>query len=171
MKTLMLSIIAAISLAAPAFAEKPQVRPYAAGAINGGIPLWNPGEKWVAVASGTCSGSCPVYELYVFEDGRVIFAGRKDTGKIGVFRKQIAPEAYAELLTIVIKSAVLDRDNKRGTCLKGRPILTVMRSTKDAQAMVMNTLNPGCEKHADVAKYIEGMFIEWTEVEGWIAAK
>lgn len=165
-----LAVVAAV-LAAPAYAEKPQTRPYAAGAINGGIPLWNPGEKFVAVASGTCSGSCPVYELYVFEDGRVIFAGRKDTGKVGVFRKQITPDAYAELLTIVIKSNVLDRDMKRGTCLKGRPVLTVMRSTKDAQSMVMNTLNPGCEKHAEVAKYIEGMFIEWTETAKWIAGK
>jgi hypothetical protein len=165
------AVLAAALIAAPAAAEKPQVRPYAAGSPSGGIPLWKPGEKFVAIASGTCSGSCPIYELYVFEDGRVIFAGRKDTGRVGVFRKQVSPDAYAELLTTVIRTKVLDRDMKRGTCLKGRPMLQVMRSTLDAQSMVINALNPGCEKHADVAKQIEQLFIQWTEVESWIAAK
>ena len=55
-----------------------------AGSPSGGIPLWNPGEKWVAIAGGACSGTCPVYELYVFDDGRVIFLGKKFTGKTGV---------------------------------------------------------------------------------------
>jgi len=169
-KIFFLAALATLVLALPAFAEKPQVRPYAAGAINGGIPLWNPSEKFVAIASGSCSGSCPVYELFVFEDGRVIFAGRKDT-KIGVFRKTVTQDAYAELLTTIIRTKVLDQDIKRGTCLKGRPVLTVMRSTPDGQSMTLNTLNPGCEKHADIAKQIEGLFIEWTETAKWIAGK
>src|SRR6185295_16581285 len=50
-----LAALATLVLALPAFAEKPQVRSYAAGAINGGIPLWNPSEKFVAIASGSCS--------------------------------------------------------------------------------------------------------------------
>ncbi len=66
-----------------ALAEKPQVKPYAAGAPYGGIPLWNPGDKFIGVSGGTCSGTCPVYELYVFDDGRVVFNGRKDTSKVG----------------------------------------------------------------------------------------
>jgi hypothetical protein len=165
------ALLAAAFIATPAAAEKPQVRPYAAGSPSGGIPLWNPGDKFVAIASGTCSGACPVYELYVFDDGRVIFAGRKDTGRVGVFRKTVSPDAYAELLTTVIRTQVLDRDMKRGTCLKGRPMLQVMRSTPDAKSMLINSLNPGCEKHADVARQIEQLFIQWTEVEGWIAAK
>jgi hypothetical protein len=167
---LALALTAAV-FAAPAFAEKPQVRPYAAGSPSGGIPLWNPGDKFVAIASGACSGRCPVYELYVFEDGRVVFSGRKDTGRLGVARKQVSPDAYAELLTTIVRTRVLDDDMKRGSCLKGRPMLQVMKSTPDGQSMVMNSLNPGCEKHADIAKQIESLFIEWTEVANWIAAK
>src|SRR5688572_23439045 len=93
-------------LAVPALAEKPQVRPYAAGSPSGGIPLWNPGEKFVAIAGGACAGTCPVYEVYLFEDGRVIFAGKKFTGKVGVFRKQVTPDAYAEMLTTIIRTKV-----------------------------------------------------------------
>ena len=37
------------------------------------------GEKFVAVGGGSCSGTCAVYELYVFDDGRVIFLGKKYT--------------------------------------------------------------------------------------------
>ena len=103
----------------PARAEKPQVRPYAAGSPSGGIPLWNPGDKFVAIAGGACSGTCPVYELYVFNDGRVVFVGKKYTGKTGVSRKQMSPEVYAELLTTIARHQVLEKNVKRGTCLEG----------------------------------------------------
>ncbi len=155
----------------PAHAEKPQVRSYAAGAPSGGIPQWNPGEKFVAVSGGTCAGSCPVYELYVFNDGRVIFVGKKDTGKLGVARKKISPEGYGELLRTITRHQVLEKEIKRGTCLKGRPLLMVMGSTPDGQSMITQTLNSGCEKQADMAREIEQQFLSWTEVEPWLVAK
>jgi hypothetical protein len=164
--------LAATLLAVPASAEKPQVRPYAAGSLSGGIPLWNPGDKFVAIAGGTCSGNCPVYELFVFDDGRIVFLGKKNTGKTGVWKKQMEPTVYRELLTTVVRTGVLDDEEiKRGTCLKGRPMLTVMRSEPDGQSMRMQTLNPGCGGHADIARDIEKLFIEWTEVANWIASK
>jgi len=164
-------IVAALAIA-PAFAEKPEIKPYAAGSPSGGIPLWKPGEKFVAIASGSCSGSCPVYELYVFDDGRVIFSGKKDTGKLGVFRKEVTPEAYAELLTLIVRTQVLDKEIKRKTCLKGRPMLIIMRSVPGASGNAQTvSLNPGCEGHADLARDIEKLFIDWTEVAPWIASK
>jgi len=170
MKTLIATAaLAATLLAVPTLAEKPVDKPYAAGSPSGGIPLWNPGDKFVAVAGGACSGTCPVYELYVFDDGRVVFLGRKFTGKTGVVKKQMTPEVYAELVTFVVHSEVLDKDIKRGTCLKDRPMLQVMRSNPDGQSMRMQSLNSGCEKQADLAHDIEKEFIDWTEVAGWIA--
>ena len=73
MKTSVFAIaFASLLFALPAAAEKPTLRPYAAGSPFGGIPVWNPGDKFVAIAGGSCAGTCPVYELYVFEDGRKI---------------------------------------------------------------------------------------------------
>src|SRR4051812_11794692 len=117
---LIVATLAAALLSDNALAEKPQVRPYAAGSPSGGIPLWNPGEKFVAIAGGTCQGTCPVYELYVFDDGRVIFVGKKYTGKTGVWRKQMDAQVYAEVLTTVVRSQALDPEAKikRGTCLR-----------------------------------------------------
>jgi hypothetical protein len=99
----------------------------------------------------------------------VVFVGRKFTGKSGVVKKQMTPEVYAELVTFVVHSQVLDTDIKRGTCLKDRPMLQVMRSNPDGQSMRMQSLNSGCEKQADLAHDIEKEFIDWTEVAGWIA--
>jgi hypothetical protein len=146
---------------------QPQDRPYAAASPSGGIPVWSPGDKFVAVAGGTCRGSCPVYELYVFDDGRVIFVGKKNTSKSGTFKKQVAAEAYAELLTQIVRSKALDGELKRGTCLPDRSVLTVMRSSPDGQSVRTQTLNSGCEGHADLAKQLEGQFIQWTETERW----
>ena len=167
------AFLAATLFAVPAAAEKPLVKPYAAGSPSGGIPVWNPGEKFVAIAGGACSGTCPVYELYVFDDGRVIFLGKKYTGKTGKWTKQLERNVYGELLATVVRSGVLDPENnlKRGTCLKDRPMLTVMRSQPDGQSMITQSLNPGCEKHADFAREIEKQFIDWTEVANWLAAK
>ena len=166
-----LLVLLAALLSVPAFAEKPQTRPYAAGSPSGGIPLWNPGEKFVAVAGGSCSGTCPVYELYVFDDGRVIFLGKKYTGKTGVWKKQMDKTVYAETLAAVVRSGVLDPETKikRGTCLKDRPMLTVMRNAPDGNSMLMQSLNSGCGGYADITREMEKLFIDWTEVANWIA--
>lgn len=172
MKRLMVAaVLTAAMLTTPASAEKPQVRPYAAGSPSGGIPLWNPGEKFVAIAGGACSGTCPVYELYVFDDGRIIFLGKKFTGKTGVWRKQMEPLVYGELLAAVVRTGALDPEAKikRGTCLKDRPVLTVMRSSPDGQSMLMQLLNSGCEGYADMSRELEKQFIDWTEVTPWLA--
>ncbi len=163
--------IAATLLSIPALAEKPEVRPYAAGSPSGGIPQWNPGEKFVAIAGGACSGTCPVYELYVFSDGRVIFVGKKYTGKSGIWKKQMDPNVYAELLAAVVRTGVLDPEVKikRGTCLKDRPVLTVMRNSPDGQSMLMQLLNSGCDGYADITRETEKLFIEWTEITPWLA--
>jgi hypothetical protein len=151
-----------------ALAEKPVDKPYAAGAPFGGIPLWEPGDKFVGVTSGACSGSCAVYELYVFDDGRVVYSGRKDVGRTGVHRKQVAPEVYAELLAMIVRTKVLDEPIKRKSCLKGRPVLTVMRSISDAGNVRSVLMNSGCEGYADLVKEIETNFIDSTGIAKWL---
>jgi hypothetical protein len=144
-------------------------RPYAAGAPSGGVPVWNPGDKFVGVAGGACRGTCPIYELYVFDDGRVVFMGKKDTGKNGVFNKRVDPSVYAELLTTIVRTKVLEKGLKRGTCLADHPMLTVMRSAPDGQSVRTRSLNSGCEGHADLVKDIERTFVDFTETGAWIA--
>jgi hypothetical protein len=149
--------------------QKPVDKPYAAGSPSGGIPLWKPGEKFVGVAGGACFGTCPIYELYVFDDGRVVFLGKKYTGKTGVMNKQVEKSVYGELLATIVRTGVLDDSIKRGTCLTDHPMLTVMRSAPGGQSVRTQVLNTGCEGHADIAKQIEKQFIDFAEVESWIA--
>lgn len=167
-KNLVLIVLAALSFTSLALADKPQDKPYAAGAPFGGLPLWEPGDKFVGISSGSCSGNCPVYELYVFEDGRVVFSGRKDTAKSGVWKKQVSPEAYAELLATIVRTKVLDEEIKRKTCLKGRPVLTVLRSASDSGNVRTVLLNSGCEGYADLVKEIESAFTQWADVSKWM---
>ena len=42
--------LAAFVFTGLAQAEKPKVKPYAAAAPNGGVPPWNPGDKFIGVA-------------------------------------------------------------------------------------------------------------------------
>jgi hypothetical protein len=167
-KGLVFFALATLAITGLALAEKPKVKPYAAGAPYGGIPIWSPGDKFVGVSGSTCSGTCPVYELYVFDDGRVVFNGRKDTSKVGIWNRKVSPEVYAELLTTLVKTQVLDREIKRRTCLKGRSMLIVMRSASDAGDVHTVSLNSGCGGHTDLVKRIEGQFIDSTGVAAWL---
>ena len=165
---IVIAALAALMLAGTASADKPEEKPYAAGAPFGGIPLWEPGDKFVGISGGSCSGTCPVYELYVFEDGRVVFSGRKDTTKKGVWNKKVAPSAYAELRAMIERTKVLDEEIKRKTCLKGRPVLTVMQSASDTGNVRTVLMNSGCEGYADLVKEIESSFILFAEVSKWL---
>jgi hypothetical protein len=166
---LTLVALAALSFAGVALADKPETKPYAAGAPFGGIPLWEPGSKFIGISGGSCNGTCPVYELYLFDDGRVVFSGRKDVKKTGVWEKQVSPETYGELLAMIIRTKVLDEEIKRKTCLKGRAVLTVMRSASDQGDVRRVLLNSGCEGYADIVKEIESRFIDSTGVDAWLA--
>ena len=168
MRYALVALVLAVALTGPALAEKPKVKPYAAGAPYGGIPLWQPGERFVGVSGSTCAGTCPVYELYLFDDGRVVFNGRKDTRKVGVWKKQVAPELYTEVLSTIVKTRVLDEAIKRKTCLKGRSLLIVMRAASEAGDVRTVTLNSGCEGHADLVKRIEGQIIDAAGVAAWL---
>jgi hypothetical protein len=167
-KGLVVFALATLAFTGLALAEKPKVKPYAAGAPYGGIPIWSPGDKFVGVSGSSCSGTCPVYELYVFDDGRVVFNGRKDTSKAGIWNRKVSPEVYAELLTTLVKTQVLDKEIKRRTCLKGRSMLIVMRSASDAGDVSTVSLNSGCGGHTDLVKRIEGQFIDSTGVAAWL---
>jgi hypothetical protein len=168
MKKLLFVLALALSSTGIALAEKPAVKPYAAAAPYGGIPPWNPGEKFVGVSGSACRGTCPVYELYVFDDGHVVFNGRKDVRNPGVRKKQMEPGVYAELYTMLVKTGVLDKEIKRRTCLKGRSMLTILQSASDKGDARTVTLNSGCEGHADLAKQIETAFIDFTAVAPWL---
>lgn len=165
---LWLAACSALLFAGVSLADKPVEKPYAAGSPFGGIPLWEPGDKFVGISGGSCNGTCPVYELYVFADGRVVFSGRKDTAKTGTWNKTVEPNVYTELLNMIVRTKVLDEDIKRKTCLKGRAVLTVMRSASDSGAVRSVLMNSGCEGYADLVKEIESAFIEFTGVGKWM---
>jgi len=169
MKKTVALLLTSLLFTGVALADKPENKPYAAAAPYGGIPLWEPGDKFIGISGGACAGTCPIYELYLFDDGRVVFSGRKDTKKTGVWKKQVGAEIYAELLTMFVQTKVLDEDIKRKTCLKGRSVLTVMRSASDAGDVRRVLLNSGCEGYADLVKQIEGRFIDSTGVAEWMA--
>jgi hypothetical protein len=161
-------VLAACAWPMHALADKPENKPYAAGAPFGGIPLWEPGSKFIGISGGSCNGTCPVYELYLFDDGRVVFSGRKDVRKTGVWEKKVSPETYGELLAMIVRTKVLDEEIKRKTCLKGRAVLTVMRSASDKGDVRRVLLNSGCEGYADIVKEIESRFIDSTGANVWL---
>ena len=125
--------LAALAFTGLALAEKPRVKPYAAGAPYGGIPLWKPGEKFIGVSGGSVHAApAPSTSSIYSTMGAWCSTAARTRARSASGTRQVEPEVYAELLTMLVKTKVLDEEIKRRTCLKGRSMLIVMRSASDA---------------------------------------
>jgi len=166
---LVLTFAAACALMGCRSAAAPLDVPYAAAAPSGGVPPFKPGERFVGISSSACLGTCAVYELYVFSDGRVLFIGKQHTGHEGRATKNIAPTVYQDLAVLLARTGVLDREIKAGTCLTDHPHLTIMRGpSKQIEGIRRQELDSGCDGQADLARDIETRFIEDTEIQRWL---
>lgn len=46
-----------------------------------------------------CFGKCPVYELFVDTDGRVLYQGHANVDNVGKFQKQLSPQQLQQLVS------------------------------------------------------------------------
>jgi hypothetical protein len=65
-------------------------------------------DTYVALEVLGCAGSCPAYELYLFDDGRVAFrSNNRFTSHRGTVRKQASPENYTRLVDLMDRADAL----------------------------------------------------------------
>jgi NAD-dependent dihydropyrimidine dehydrogenase PreA subunit len=57
------------------------------------------GSPVITLERGACFGMCPVYNLYLYEDGTVIYVGVRHVDALGVRSTQIEPSAVEWLVT------------------------------------------------------------------------
>ena len=46
-------------------------------------------KSFISLQKKSCYGKCPIYEIEIFENGSLIFNGKKNVEKIGVYNSKL----------------------------------------------------------------------------------
>ena len=55
-------------------------------------------EPLITMEKGACFGTCPVYAIQIYSDGRASYQGEKYVKNVGLFQRQLPAEAITELV-------------------------------------------------------------------------
>jgi hypothetical protein len=73
-------------------------------------------DTYVALSAYGCYGTCPIFDLYVFPNGKLVFRGHKFTPKTGMFYRTVSPQTYERIRSFLEKHEVF---KERGECKSG----------------------------------------------------
>jgi len=91
---------------------------------NPDVPVAATGDNYVALSGGSCSGECPVYQIFVFESGRIVFIGKQHTRQLGVVERQTMPGVYYDLQKLIVVRGAFSR-RFQIACSAGKPAFAV----------------------------------------------
>ena len=162
MKYIGLMIAMSLALSACTVVDRMEDRNYLFGRKDA---LVKPGETFLSLSGGACLGTCPAYEIYLFESGRVIFNGREFTTTRGVVESRVDPAAYGELAKILDAHYAFAR-RLRIHCMTDHPNFNVFSSR--AGRVRSATLDYGCRGHRPDLEAIEAAFVRISRSEALI---
>ena len=55
-------------------------------------------KSFISLQKKSCYGKCPIYEIEIFENGSLIFNGKKNVEKIGVYNSKLTEEDMSKIL-------------------------------------------------------------------------
>lgn len=96
---------------------------------------YNVKDAFLSLSKGRCLNDCPVYDLWIFKDGQVVYNGIENVQKVGIHKMLISHEAikYLNQLLLEMKSEDLGniRERKKPlTLLKFKGKRIVYQSSK-----------------------------------------
>jgi hypothetical protein len=123
------------------------------------------GESFVVLSGGACAAGCPEFEVFVFESGRVVFNGLRNTVHAGIAERQTMPAVYFDLKKLLAVRSALSRGMHLG-CRSGRPGFHVGAVKGDL--VRAGYLNYGCFNQVDDLDAIKSAFIRAADATGLI---
>tara|TARA_B100001778_G_C18562125_1_gene618273 strand:+ start:1078 stop:1506 length:429 start_codon:yes stop_codon:yes gene_type:complete len=55
-------------------------------------------KSFISLQKKSCYGKCPIYEIEIFENGSLIFNGKKNIENIGVYNSKLTKEDMSKIL-------------------------------------------------------------------------
>lgn len=118
--------------------------------------LASPGESFLVLSGGACLDECPVYEIFVFESGRIVFNGKAHTAQAGLVDRLTMPSAYFDLRKLLAVRRAYDRRFHLG-CRSDRAAFTV--GAVEGNRVRAGNLSYGCFNQVDDLDAITAEFI------------
>jgi hypothetical protein len=70
--------------------------------------VYDTSDAFLSLSNGRCLAPCPVYDLWIFKDGRVIYKGIENAEKLGVHKMYLSLEALKHLDLLLSKMSTED---------------------------------------------------------------
>ena len=83
-------------------------------ATNKKVDVVDTNKAFISLSKGKCLGSCPVYDLWIFKDGKVVYSGLENVEKKGIHETKISLEQINELCKLVKKASDVEAGDIRG---------------------------------------------------------
>ena len=77
----------------------------------------------ISYSKGRCFGKCPVYDLYIFNDGNVEYKGIENVSKIGTYKETISLEDLDIIKSLLIDANLSTISSKT---IRDKPVTTLV---------------------------------------------
>ena len=68
-------------------------------------------SKLASYSKSACYGDCPVYNVAFTTDGKMVYTGKRNVDKIGIFEQQLTKEEYSKLVKFLRKAKLDQYEN------------------------------------------------------------
>ena len=80
-------------------------------------------EAIITYSKSRCFGRCPVYDLYIFDDGNVLYKGIENVSKMGTHQATISQEELDKIKSLLNN---LDLQSNQYTLMRDKPVTTLI---------------------------------------------
>jgi hypothetical protein len=121
-------------------------------------PLTKPGQTYIGIDVAGCADKCPSYEIYLFENGRMIYrANNSHTSQQGLANRTPFGAQYRQLVEFISTGDLL---KERPACADAAGHTSVtLHSTAGGEAK-KTTYSFGCPGEADTATSLISHFVD-----------
>lgn len=125
-------------------------------------------RKVISFAKGACHGTCPIYEIIIFSDGKAIYEGIRFSKKMGIHTKTLDEAVINDLMNEAKNANLIQFPDKYESRIPDLPSSTLMYEYADGTSKTIFWR----EKADDVVKNL-GRKIEKiaNDPEGWTMDK
>jgi hypothetical protein len=130
-------------------------------------PLAKPGDTYVAIEYHGCLGTCPAFDLYVFDNGHLVFRGNnRYTARRGTVHRTVDRKVYQRLVTYLETHPIFDERPECPNWWTDHPGITAISTSRGQPQQAYWYF--GCERDSDTAQEIFETFVIETNTAGLV---
>jgi len=124
--------------------------------------LVTPDEALITLDKGGCYGSCPSYELIIYNNRYVSYDGRKDVDKKGTHAKMLSKDSYKAIVKAFDQAGFFDFENEYPSNIPDLPTIKMSYAKNGLTKTVV-----GKRERPEPIHKLQFLLEEIAQSEGW----